>query len=65
MLSLSLFPLTHRFIQLGLALISLGNCGSLLLKVTHTELSISNFRHPFTLNQRITLSYAERSSHTK
>ena len=65
MLSLSLFPLTHRLIQQGLALISLGNCGSLLLKVTHTEPSISNFRHPFTLIQRITLSYAEPSSHTK
>ena len=57
--------LLHKLLQQGLALISLGKCGSLLIKMTLTELSISNLRHAFTLNQRITLSYAERSSHTK
>ena len=57
--------LLHKLLQRGLALISLGKCGSPLIKVTLTELSISNLRHAFTLNQRITLSYAERSSHTK
>ena len=40
----------HKLLQRGLALISLGKCGSLLIKVTLTELSISNLRHTFTLN---------------
>ena len=57
--------LLHKLLQRGIALISLGKCGSPLIKGTLTELSISNLRHAFTLNQRITLSYAERSSHTK
>ena len=42
--------LLHKLLQRGLALISLGKCGSLLIKVTLTELSISNLRHAFTLN---------------
>ena len=42
--------LLHKLLQRGLALISLGKCGSLLIKVTLTELSISNLRHTFTLN---------------
>ena len=42
--------LLHKLLQQGLALISLGKCGSLLIKVTLTELSISNLRHTFTLN---------------
>ena len=40
----------HKLLQRGLALISLGKCGSPLIKVTLTELSISNLRHAFTLN---------------
>ena len=36
-----------------------------LIKVTLTELSISNLRYAFTLNQRIMLSDAERISYTK
>ena len=41
----------HKLLQRGLALISLcGKCGSSLIKVTLTELSISNLRHAFTLN---------------
>ena len=40
----------HKLLQRGLALISLGKCGSPLIKVTLTELSISNLRHTFTLN---------------
>ena len=42
--------LLHKLLQRGLALISLGKCGSPLIKVTLTELSISNLRHAFTLN---------------
>ena len=42
--------LLHKFIQRGLALIFLGKCGSPLIKVTLTELSVSNLRHAFTLN---------------
>ena len=42
--------LLHKLLQRGLALISLGKCGSLLIKVTLTELSISNLRYAFTLN---------------
>ena len=42
--------LLHKLLQRGLALISLGKCGSLLIKVTLAELSISNLRHAFTLN---------------
>ena len=56
--------LLHEFIQRGLTLISGGKCGSPLIKVTHTE-SISNLRHAFTINKRITSSYVDRSSHTK
>ena len=40
----------HKLLQRGLALISLGKCGSPLIKGTLTELSISNLRHAFTLN---------------
>ena len=57
--------LLRKVIQRGLALISRGKCGSPLIKVTLTELSVSNLRHAFILNYRITLNYAERSSHTK
>ena len=57
--------LLHKLLQRGLALISLGKCGPPLIKVAPTEMSISNLRHTFTLNKRITLNYAERSSHTK
>ena len=64
-LSLFYSLLLLKALQRGLALISLGKCGSPLMQVTLTELSISNLRHAFTLNQRITLNYAERSSHTK
>ena len=39
-----------KALQQGLALISLGKCGSPLMQVTLTELSISNLRHAFTLN---------------
>ena len=39
-----------KLLQRGLALISVGKCGSPLIKVTLTELSISNLRHTFTLN---------------
>ena len=42
--------LSLKLIQRGLALISLGKCGSPLIKVTLTKLSISNLRHAFTLN---------------
>ena len=42
--------LSLKLIQRGLALISSGKCGSPLIKVTLTELSISNLRHAFTLN---------------
>ena len=56
--------LSLNLLQRGLALISLGKCRSPLIKVTLIELSISNLRHAFTLNQRITLNFAERSSHT-
>ena len=42
--------LLHKLLQRGLALISLGKCGSPLIKVTLMELSISNLRHAFTLN---------------
>ena len=52
--------LSLKLIQRGLALISLGKCGSPLIKVTLTKLSISNLRHAFTLNERITPNYAER-----
>ena len=42
----------HKLLQRGLALISLGKCGSSrsLIKGTLTELSISNLLHAFTLN---------------
>ena len=50
-LTIFLFSLLLRkFIQRGLALIFLGKCGSPLIKVTLTELSVSNLRHAFTLN---------------
>ena len=50
-LSLSLFTLLlNKLIQPGLALISRGKCGSPLIKVTLTEMSVSNLRHAFTLN---------------
>ena len=42
--------LLHKLLQRGLALISLGKCGSPLIKVTLTELSVSNLLHAFTLN---------------
>ena len=54
-----------NFTTRGLVLLSQGMCGSPLIKVTFAELSISNLRYPFTLNERITLSYVERSSRTK
>ena len=38
-----------KLLQRGLGLISLGKCGSPLIKVTLTELSISNLRHAITL----------------
>ena len=57
--------LLRKLLQRGLAPISRGKCGSPLIKVTLTERSISNIRHIFTLKERITLGYAERSSHTK
>ena len=40
----------HKLLQRGLALTSLGKCGSSLIKGTLTELSISNLLHAFTLN---------------
>ena len=49
-LSLSLLTLTTQGITTGTDLISLGKCGSPLMQVTLTELSISNLRHAFTLN---------------
>ena len=50
-LSLSSFTLLlNKLIQPGLALISRGKCGSPLIKVTLTEMSVSNLRHAFTLN---------------
>ena len=49
--------------------ITTGNSSDLSRKVWVTaykgDTYGANLRHAFTLNQRITLSYAERSSHTK
>ena len=42
--------LLHKLLKRRLALISLGKCGSPLIKGTLTELSISNLLHAFTLN---------------
>ena len=49
LLSLSLFSLLHKLLQRRLALISRGKCGPPFIKVTLTELSISDPRHVFTL----------------
>ena len=43
-----IFSLLDKLLQR--ALISLGKCGSPLIKVTLAELSIYNLRHAFTLN---------------
>ena len=51
--------LLHKFIQRELALIFGGKCGSPLIKVTLTELSISNLRHAFTLANYVKLRRAE------